>query len=158
MVALLTYRFKSVQESHAEDISEDALLKLVDKYNNDPEIHGILVQLPLPKHINEEKVLMAISPMKDVDGFHPTNVGKLLIGNPNFLPCTPYGCQVPSPTAAATLDVGCIFAGEGALAAYALGLRAFTPAPASRVPHGHPPPLRRDGWEQMLVPIALPIC
>jgi|UniRef100_A0A7S4FDM2 methylenetetrahydrofolate dehydrogenase (NADP+)/methenyltetrahydrofolate cyclohydrolase len=85
--------FESVQETHPEDITEAKLLELVDKYNNDPKIHGILVQLPLPKHINEEKVLLAISPDKDVDGFHPTNVGKLLIGNPKFLPCTPYGIQ-----------------------------------------------------------------
>uniref|UniRef100_A0A7S4GEF8 Methenyltetrahydrofolate cyclohydrolase n=1 Tax=Eutreptiella gymnastica TaxID=73025 RepID=A0A7S4GEF8_9EUGL len=83
----------SIQDNQPDDISEADLLALVDKYNNMPEIHGILVQLPLPKHINEEKVLLAILPQKDVDGFHPTNVGKLLIGNANFLPCTPYGVQ-----------------------------------------------------------------
>lgn len=75
------------------DTSEEELLALIDKYNKDPTYHGILVQLPLPKHIDESKVLYAIDPMKDVDGFHPVNVGKLMIGDPFFLPCTPHGIQ-----------------------------------------------------------------
>ncbi|MFN3567596.1 MAG: bifunctional methylenetetrahydrofolate dehydrogenase/methenyltetrahydrofolate cyclohydrolase FolD [Caldimicrobium sp.] len=83
--------FYSVQENLPENVSEEELLKLIDKYNNDPKIHGILVQLPLPKHINERRVLYAIDPRKDVDGFHPVNVGKLVIGEPCFIPCTPYG-------------------------------------------------------------------
>jgi methylenetetrahydrofolate dehydrogenase (NADP+)/methenyltetrahydrofolate cyclohydrolase len=73
--------------------TEAELLKLIEKLNKDPKIHGILVQLPLPKHINEEKVLYAIDPKKDVDGFHPVNVGKLMIGEPDYLPCTPHGIQ-----------------------------------------------------------------
>ena len=85
--------FHSVQDSRPADISEEELLALVEKYNKDPEIHGILVQLPLPKHINETKVLYAIDPDKDVDGFHPVNVGKLMIGEAVFLPCTPAGIQ-----------------------------------------------------------------
>ena len=76
-----------------EDYPESDLLNLIDQLNNDPEIHGILVQLPLPKHINEERVLNAIDPDKDVDGFHPVNVGRLMIGAPGFLPCTPHGIQ-----------------------------------------------------------------
>ncbi len=83
--------FYSVQENLPGDVSEEELLKLIEKYNKDPQIHGILVQLPLPKHINERKVLYAIDPRKDVDGFHPVNVGKLVIGEPCFIPCTPYG-------------------------------------------------------------------
>ena len=75
------------------DTSETKLLALVDKLNKDPKIHGILVQLPLPKHINETRVLYAIDPKKDVDGFHPVNVGKLMIGEPDYLPCTPHGIQ-----------------------------------------------------------------
>lgn len=74
-----------------EIVSEGELLALVEKLNKDPKIHGILVQLPLPKHINEEKVLDAIDPAKDVDGFHPVSVGNLFIGKPIFLPCTPHG-------------------------------------------------------------------
>ena len=85
--------FYSVQEDVAEDVSESALLALVDKYNKDPKIHGILVQLPLPKHINETKILYAIDPDKDVDGFHPVNMGRLMIGEAKFYPCTPYGIQ-----------------------------------------------------------------
>jgi methylenetetrahydrofolate dehydrogenase (NADP+)/methenyltetrahydrofolate cyclohydrolase len=85
--------FYSVQDSQPADISEDDLLRLIEKYNKDPKIHGILVQLPLPKHIDEGKVLYAIDPKKDVDGFHPVNVGKLMIGEPNYLPCTPAGIQ-----------------------------------------------------------------
>jgi methylenetetrahydrofolate dehydrogenase (NADP+)/methenyltetrahydrofolate cyclohydrolase len=85
--------FYSIQDSQAADISEEALLALIDKYNKDPKIHGILVQLPLPKHINETKVLYAIDPKKDVDGFHPVNVGKLMIGEADYLPCTPAGIQ-----------------------------------------------------------------
>ena len=75
------------------DTSEEELLSLVDKLNKDPKIHGILVQLPLPKHINEVTVLYTISPKKDVDGFHPVNLGKLMIGEPDYLPCTPHGIQ-----------------------------------------------------------------
>jgi len=85
--------FYSVQDNQTQDISEDQLLKLIDTYNRDPKIHGILVQLPLPKHIDENKVLYAIDPKKDVDGFHPVNVGKLMIGEPDYLPCTPAGIQ-----------------------------------------------------------------
>ncbi|MBA7604999.1 Bifunctional protein FolD protein [subsurface metagenome] len=75
------------------DTGEDKLLSLIDKLNKDPKIHGILVQLPLPKHINETRVLYAVDPKKDVDGFHPVNVGKLMIGEPAYLPCTPHGIQ-----------------------------------------------------------------
>ncbi|MBN2301037.1 MAG: bifunctional 5,10-methylene-tetrahydrofolate dehydrogenase/5,10-methylene-tetrahydrofolate cyclohydrolase [Lentisphaerae bacterium] len=85
--------FHSVQDSQPAGISESELLQLVEKYNKDPGIHGILVQLPLPKHIDETKVLCAIDPDKDVDGFHPVNVGKLMIGDAKFLPCTPAGIQ-----------------------------------------------------------------
>ncbi len=81
----------SEQVTLAADTSEADLLALVDKYNNDPKIHGILVQLPLPKHINEANVLYAINPDKDVDGFHPVNVGKMVLGEKCFLPCTPHG-------------------------------------------------------------------
>ena len=77
-----------------ESTSEEELLKLIDELNADDSVHGILVQLPLPKHINEEKVIMAISPEKDVDGFHPVSVGNLMIGRPGFLPCTPHGIIV----------------------------------------------------------------
>jgi methylenetetrahydrofolate dehydrogenase (NADP+)/methenyltetrahydrofolate cyclohydrolase len=73
---------------------EADLLALVDRLNKDSRIHGILVQLPLPGHINTEKVLEAISPTKDVDGFHPYNVGRLVVGKPLFQPCTPYGVMV----------------------------------------------------------------
>ncbi len=87
--------FNSIQDDQPEDISEADLLKLVDMYNKEPKIHGILVQLPLPKHIDEKKVLNAIEPDKDVDGFHPVNVGRLMIGGEEvkFLPCTPAGIQ-----------------------------------------------------------------
>jgi methylenetetrahydrofolate dehydrogenase (NADP+)/methenyltetrahydrofolate cyclohydrolase len=71
--------------------TEADLLALIEKLNKDSKIHGILVQLPLPKHINAAKVLYAIDPNKDVDGFHPVNVGKMMIGEPCFLPCTPHG-------------------------------------------------------------------
>jgi len=85
--------FYSVQDSQPESISEEDLLGLVQKYNQDPKIDGILVQLPLPKHVNESRVLLAIRPEKDVDGFHPVNLGKLMIGEADFLPCTPAGIQ-----------------------------------------------------------------
>jgi methylenetetrahydrofolate dehydrogenase (NADP+)/methenyltetrahydrofolate cyclohydrolase len=85
--------FYSVQDTQPEDISEDRLLALIDAYNRDVKIHGILVQLPLPAHINETKVLYALDPRKDVDAFHPVNVGKLVIGQADYLPCTPAGIQ-----------------------------------------------------------------
>jgi methylenetetrahydrofolate dehydrogenase (NADP+)/methenyltetrahydrofolate cyclohydrolase len=72
-------------------ISENELLDVVKKYNEDKNYHGILVQLPLPKHINEEKIIHSISPSKDVDGFHPVSVGNLMIGADTFYPCTPFG-------------------------------------------------------------------
>jgi methylenetetrahydrofolate dehydrogenase (NADP+)/methenyltetrahydrofolate cyclohydrolase len=75
------------------ETNEATLLELVARLNKDFQVHGILVQLPLPEHIDESKVLMAIDPRKDVDGFHPVNVGKLMIGEPDFLPCTPHGIQ-----------------------------------------------------------------
>ena len=85
--------FYSIQDDQPETISEEELLALIRKYNDDSRIHGILVQLPLPGHINENRVLYAIDPNKDVDGFHPVNVGKLMIGEGRFYPCTPYGIQ-----------------------------------------------------------------
>ena len=82
----------SVKVNRPETTSEEELLTIVEQLNNDPTVHGILVQLPLPKHINTEKVLLRINPAKDVDGFHPVNVGKLVIGDPTALkPCTPWG-------------------------------------------------------------------
>ncbi len=74
------------------DTSEDDLLALIDKLNNDPAVHGILVQLPLPKHLNEDLVINAINPAKDVDGFHISNVGLLSTGQKSMVPCTPLGC------------------------------------------------------------------
>lgn len=75
------------------DTAEAEVLALIDKYNADPRFDGILVQLPLPKQISEEKVLMRIDPSKDVDGFHPVNVGKMVVGSDAYLPCTPAGIQ-----------------------------------------------------------------
>ncbi len=74
-----------------EETTREELLGLVEQLNESPKIHGILVQLPLPKHLDAEEVIMAISPEKDVDAFHPSNVGKIMIGNFDFLPCTPAG-------------------------------------------------------------------
>ena len=87
--------YKEIQDNQAATVSEKELLALIDQYNRDDSIHGILVQLPLPKHIDEKKVLNAIDPDKDVDGFHPINVGRLMIGGSEvrFPPCTPAGIQ-----------------------------------------------------------------
>jgi methylenetetrahydrofolate dehydrogenase (NADP+) / methenyltetrahydrofolate cyclohydrolase len=87
--------FNEIQDTQPIDISEADLLALITKYNKDDAINGILVQLPLPKHIDEKKVLNAIDPDKDVDGFHPVNVGRLMIGGNEvkFPPCTPAGIQ-----------------------------------------------------------------
>lgn len=74
-----------------EETTQEELLELIDKLNNDNKVNGILVQLPLPKHIDEDQVITSISPLKDVDGFHPVNVGNLSIGKPGFVSCTPYG-------------------------------------------------------------------
>ena len=83
--------FHSQVDRLPETTSEDELLKRITQYNEDQQIDGILVQLPLPKHIDEERILLAIDASKDVDGFHPLNMGKLFIGQPDKLPCTPYG-------------------------------------------------------------------
>jgi len=83
----------SVLEQHPATLSEAELLARVDVLNQDPAIHGILVQLPLPPHIDAHKVIEAISPSKDVDGFHVGSAGALMVGQPGFWPCTPYGCM-----------------------------------------------------------------
>jgi methylenetetrahydrofolate dehydrogenase (NADP+)/methenyltetrahydrofolate cyclohydrolase len=83
----------SVLEKYPATMTEAELLARVDALNNDPSIHGILVQLPLPKHIDDHKVIEAISPLKDVDGFHVASAGALMVGEPGFKPCTPYGCM-----------------------------------------------------------------
>ena len=82
---------KSISMDLKKDVSEDEVLTLVNKLNNDPEVDGILVQSPLPKQVNEDLVIDAISPLKDVDGFHPTNIGLLAIKKPRLRSCTPYG-------------------------------------------------------------------
>lgn len=83
----------SVLEKYDSSMTEAELLARVDALNNDPTIHGILVQLPLPAHIDAHKVIEAISPAKDVDGFHVASAGALMVGQPGFWPCTPYGCM-----------------------------------------------------------------
>ncbi len=83
--------FKSIVERMPADAKENEVISLINKWNSDPEVHGILVQLPLPKHINETKVLLSINPTKDVDGFHPESVGRLVVGLPGFVSCTPAG-------------------------------------------------------------------
>ena len=88
--------FASVKHTLPEDVAEDELLKLIEGLNNDDSVHGILVQLPLPKHLDEERVTQAIAPSKDVDGFHYVNIGKLTAGDTAdaFVPCTPAGCML----------------------------------------------------------------
>jgi len=88
--------FRSVQHSLAGECDQQELLKLIDELNDDPEIHGILVQLPLPQHLDETLITQSISPAKDVDGFHYENIGKLTAGNLDeaFVPCTPAGCML----------------------------------------------------------------
>jgi methylenetetrahydrofolate dehydrogenase (NADP+) / methenyltetrahydrofolate cyclohydrolase len=85
--------FYSVTETMPQGTAQEVLLRKVDEFNGDPRIHGILVQLPLPKHIDEHKVIERIDPQKDVDGFHPINVGRLVIGEECLRPCTPAGIQ-----------------------------------------------------------------
>jgi methylenetetrahydrofolate dehydrogenase (NADP+)/methenyltetrahydrofolate cyclohydrolase len=86
--------FESTLVRLEESVSEAGLLEAIDRLNQDDQIDGILVQLPLPKHISEEKIIEAILPSKDVDGFHPTNVGRLVQGIPSFIPATPYGIML----------------------------------------------------------------
>ncbi|MBT8549784.1 bifunctional methylenetetrahydrofolate dehydrogenase/methenyltetrahydrofolate cyclohydrolase FolD [Polynucleobacter paneuropaeus] len=85
--------FHSVLERYSAELGEEELLARIATLNADPSIHGILVQLPLPEHIAAERVLEAIAPEKDVDGFHVANAGALMVGKPEFKPCTPYGCM-----------------------------------------------------------------
>ena len=89
--ACLEVGIRSFQIELVEQTSEEELLSRIDALNADPAVHGILVQLPLPKHIDEQRVIERISPRKDVDAFHPENVGRIMIGNYSFLPCTPAG-------------------------------------------------------------------
>lgn len=86
--------YKSTLVRLEEDISENKLLNIIEELNDDPDVDGILVQLPLPKHISDEKVINTIHPSKDVDGFHPENVGRMVQGLPTFVPATPYGIML----------------------------------------------------------------
>jgi methylenetetrahydrofolate dehydrogenase (NADP+) / methenyltetrahydrofolate cyclohydrolase len=86
--------FKSTLIRLEEDISSLKLLDMIMDLNRDPEVHGILVQLPLPKHISEEEVINTIDPNKDIDGFHPNNIGRMILGHPTFIPATPYGIML----------------------------------------------------------------
>jgi methylenetetrahydrofolate dehydrogenase (NADP+) / methenyltetrahydrofolate cyclohydrolase len=86
--------FKSTLIRLEENISSLKLLDVVMDLNRDPDVHGILVQLPLPKHISEEEVINTIDPNKDVDGFHPNNIGRMILGHPTFIPATPYGIML----------------------------------------------------------------
>jgi len=95
---------KSFDHRLPEQVSESELLALVDKLNTDPAVHGILVQLPLPKQVDSQKVLNAIDPRKDVDGFHPVNAGRLATGLPALTPCTPLGCVMLAKTVHASLE------------------------------------------------------
>ena len=95
---------KSFDHRLPEQVSESELLALVDKLNADPAVHGILVQLPLPKQVDSPKVLNAIDPRKDVDGFHPVNAGRLATGLPALTPCTPLGCVMLAKTVHASLE------------------------------------------------------
>ncbi|MGI9378833.1 MAG: bifunctional methylenetetrahydrofolate dehydrogenase/methenyltetrahydrofolate cyclohydrolase FolD [Methyloligellaceae bacterium] len=97
---------ESFKYALAADTSESDLLDLITKLNNDNRIHGILVQLPLPQHINEGRVIEAINPAKDVDGFHPVNIGRLVAGEESLIPCTPQGCIILAKSAKADLT-GC---------------------------------------------------
>ncbi len=92
-IACETVGIQSKEFLLPESTSEDELIQLIQQLNEDPEINGILVQLPLPKQIREQKILESISPIKDVDAFHPVNVGKIMTGAFDFLPCTPAGCM-----------------------------------------------------------------
>ncbi|MCL7942177.1 bifunctional methylenetetrahydrofolate dehydrogenase/methenyltetrahydrofolate cyclohydrolase FolD [Halomonas sp. ATCH28] len=84
----------SIEHRLEAETTQDALNDLIDVLNNDPEVHGILVQLPLPSHLNEDEVIASIHPAKDVDGFHPLNVGALASGRESLVPCTPQGCMI----------------------------------------------------------------
>jgi len=92
IIAANNYGLQSNEILLTSDVSEEELIQQISMLNRDEKVDGILVQLPLPKHISEKKVIDVINPSKDVDGFHPTNIGKLFMGNPNFVPCTPLGC------------------------------------------------------------------
>jgi len=88
------HNFHSIKKTFPEDITEDELIAYVTQLNKDPNVDGILVQLPLPKHISEKKIITLVDPQKDVDGFHPVNLGKLVIGDHSgFIPCTPLGIK-----------------------------------------------------------------
>ena len=102
--------FHSVQHTLAADASQDDVLALIDDLNNDASIHGILVQLPLPKHLDEQAVTQAVAPSKDVDGFHFINIGKLTSGNTAdaFVPCTPAGCMLMIETHLGKDNIKCI--------------------------------------------------
>ncbi|MDE0957289.1 MAG: bifunctional methylenetetrahydrofolate dehydrogenase/methenyltetrahydrofolate cyclohydrolase FolD [Planctomycetota bacterium] len=95
---------RSFHHPLAKDATQQQLEQLIDQLNEDPQVHGILLQLPLPSHLDAEPLLLRISPDKDADGFHPVNAGRLAVGQPTFVPCTPLGCIDLLQTAGVTLQ------------------------------------------------------
>ncbi|MDE0959280.1 MAG: bifunctional methylenetetrahydrofolate dehydrogenase/methenyltetrahydrofolate cyclohydrolase FolD [Planctomycetota bacterium] len=95
---------RSFHHQLSKDATQQQLEQLIDQLNEDPEVHGILLQLPLPSHLDSEPLLLRISPDKDADGFHPVNAGRLAVGQPTFVPCTPLGCIDLLHTAGVTLQ------------------------------------------------------
>lgn len=96
--------FTSIRKDLTADCSQQELLSVIQMLNQDTQVHGILVQLPLPKHINEKDIIAAIDPSKDVDGFHPLNVGALATGQAELIPCTPLGCKIMLETVSKDLS------------------------------------------------------
>ena len=129
---------KSVSYELPAETKEEELLSLIDELNERSDIDGILVQLPLPKHMDENKVTLRISPEKDVDGFHPVNVGNLLIGNPGFLPCTPAGIIELLKRSGVSIDgKRCVIAGRSNIVGKPMSLLMLRENATVTVCHSH---------------------
>lgn len=121
-----------------EDTTQDALLKLIRDLNEDPAVHGILVQLPVPAHIDEKTILNAISPKKDVDGFHPENVGSLVVGQPGFVSCTPAGIIQLLKRSGVTIDgKHCVIVGRSNIVGKPMALLMLQENATVTVTHSH---------------------
>ncbi|MBO6109203.1 MAG: bifunctional methylenetetrahydrofolate dehydrogenase/methenyltetrahydrofolate cyclohydrolase FolD [Eubacterium sp.] len=134
---------RSVSYELPEDTSEEKLLSLIADLNADDEINGILVQLPLPKHINEDRIIRAISPDKDVDGFHPENVGRLSIGQPGYVSCTPAGIIELLKRSGVTIDgKSCVVIGRSNIVGKPMALLMLRENATVTVCHSHTKDLR----------------
>ena len=147
--------FKSFEYLLPPETPEAVLVDLIEKLNKDPEVHGILCQLPLPKHIDEKSVIQAISPLKDVDAFHPVNVGKIMTGEHSFLPCTPAGVmELITSTGIEVEGKKCVVVGRSNIVGKPMAMLLLHSNGTVTICHSKTPDLKKECLEADILVVA----